>query len=461
MRFMQAEGQGFPATGVKVIAGAGTYQRGRDDFLENNTVGIFRQEQIGWKDRLFLTVAIRADDNSAFGEDFDLVYYPKVSGSWVVSEESFWNFDWANVLRIRAAYGESGQQPNAFAALRTYEARPQPGGQAAVTPSSAGNSELGPERGKEIEVGFDLALFDDRVGVDFTYYDQKTTDAILSRNVAPSAGFAGSQFVNIGEVANSGFEVGINALVLDRTNVDWELGFGFSTNDNEITKLGIEGYLSTGWTTRHQEGYPVSSFFGARMLSAELDANGTAINLMCDDGEGGSISCDDAPWVYMGQPGPTLEGSVNSTVTLFDRIRVRGMLDFQRGQAKYLTDRWNRCAWKQNCELNHYPERANVLDVAAAQNGGWNEFQYTSGVRADFARLREVSVQYTLPDAWATRVGATSGTVSLGALNLFTWTDYPGLDPETVDMTNSVAEPNDQCTLPPLRQFMITVHFTW
>lgn len=461
IRFTQAEGQGFPATGVTTIAGAGTYQRGRDNFLENNTVGVFLQQQFGWQDRLFLTLAVRADDNSAFGEDFDLVYYPKVSGSWVVSEESFWNFDWADAFRVRAAYGESGQQPDAFAALRTYQSRAQPGGLATITPSSAGNAELGPERGKEIEVGFDLALFNDRVAVDFTYYDQTTTDAILSRNVAPSSGFAGTQFVNVGEVTNSGFEVGIDALLVDRDNVDWELGVSFNTNDNEITKLGIDGYLYTGWTTRHQEGYPVSSFFAPILVSAEMDANNIARNLMCKDGEGGTVSCEDAPYLYVGQPGPTFEGSINTTVTLFDRIRVKAMLDFQRGQAKYLTDRWNQCAWKMSCEINYYPERFDVIDAAAAQNGGWYDFQWTTGVSSDFARLREVSVEYTVPESWAQRMGATSGTVSLGARNLLTFTDYPGLDPEIMDMTSSISEPNDQAIIPPLRQFMITVHLTW
>jgi TonB-dependent SusC/RagA subfamily outer membrane receptor len=461
IRFTEAEGEGFPATGVGVIAGAGTYQRGRDDFLENNTVGVFLQEQFGWQDRLFLTVAIRADDNSAFGEDFDLVYYPKVSGSWVLSEESFWNFDWANAFRLRAAYGESGQQPDAFAALRTYEARAHPAGKPTITPSASGNAELGPERGKEIEVGFDLALLNDRVGVDFTYYDQTTTDAILSRNVAPSTGFAGNQFVNVGEVTNSGFEVGINALVLDRPDFDWDLGVAFSTNDNEITKLGIDGYLYTGWTTRHQEGYPVSSFFAPILVSAEMDADNIAYNLMCKDGEGGTVSCDDAPYLYTGQPGATLEGSVNTTVTLFDRIKISGMLDFQRGQAKYITDRWNRCAWQLSCEINYYPERFPVIDAAAAQNGGWYDFQWTTGVRSDFARLREVSVEYPVPEAWAQRLGAASGTISLGARNLATFTDYPGLDPETMDLTSSISEPNDQVIIPPLRQFMLSVHFTW
>ena len=457
IKFMEAEGQGFPAYGVKTIAGAGTFQRGRDDFIENNTVGFFLQEQVGWNDRLFLTAAIRADDNSAFGENFDLVYYPKVSTSWVISEESFWGIDWVNSLRFRAAYGESGQQPDAFAALRTFEARAEPEGVAAVTPQAVGNPDLGPERGKEIEVGFDLSLFESRVGVDFTYYNQKTTDAILSRNVAPSTGFAGTQFVNVGEISNKGFEIAVDALVYDGSTVDWDLGVSLNTNDNEITKLGLDGWLDVGWTTRHQEGYPVGSFFAAKVLSAELDADGTAINMMCDDGENGSISCDDAPWVYLGHPSPDLEGSFNTTITLFDQVRIRGLLDFQKGQSKYLTDRWNRCAWRQNCEINAYPERFDPRSVGAAQNGGWNEFDWWIQ-DATFARLREVSVEYSVPSAWVAKIGAASGSISIGGRNLGVWTDYPGLDPETMDITNSVTEPNDQSILPPLRQFSFTIH---
>ncbi len=457
IEFMEAEGQGFPATGVKTIAGAGTYQRGRDDFVENNTVGFFLQEQVGWKDRLFFTAAIRADDNSAFGENFDLVYYPKFSGSWVLSEEDFWSLDWANSFRIRGAYGESGQQPDAFAAIRTFEARPDPQGKAAVTPESAGNPDLGPERGKEIEVGFDLEMLDGRVGVDFTYYNQTTTDAILSRNVAPSSGFAGTQFVNVGEVKNSGFEVSLDALVLDTKDFDWDMFFSLNTNDNEVTDLGIDGWLNIGWSTRHQEGYPVGSFFAAKVLSADLDADGTAINMMCADGEGGAMACEDAPWVYLGHPSPDWEGSFNSTFTLFDRVRVTGMLDFQMGQSKYVTDRWNRCAWRQNCEINHYPERFDPRAVGAAQNGGWNEFDWWIQ-DASFVRFRELSVEYTLPDAWLSRIGAASGRVSVGGRNLGTWTDYPGLDPESVDITNTTSEPNDQSILPPLRQFTFTIN---
>ncbi len=460
IEFLETEGLGFPATGVKTIAGAGTYQRGRDDFIENNTVGFFVQQQFGWKDRLFLTGAIRADDNSAFGSDFDVVYYPKVSGSWVLSEEPFWNVDFVNSLRLRAAYGESGQQPDAFAALRTFQARANPTGDASVTPEAVGNPDLGPERGKEIEMGFDLGLFRSRINVDFSYYNQKTTDAILSRNVAPSTGFSETQFVNVGEVANSGFEVGVNALAIDSRNVDWEVGLTFNTNHNEITELGIDGWLDVGWTTRHQEGFPVGSFFAAEVVSARLE-DGIAVDALCSDGEGGTVDCNESPpWVFQGQPSPDFEGSFNTTVTLMDRVRVRGLVDFMVGQSKYVTDRWNRCAWIQNCEINVYPERFDPRDVFAAQNGGANEFGFTIQ-EASFARLREVSVEYSIPDAWASALRARSGSIAIGGRNLGVWTDYPDVDPETMHINGSVAEPEDQSVLPPLRQFSFTIRLSY
>ena len=307
------------------------------------------------------------------------------------------------------------------------------------------------------EMGFDLGMFRDRFTVDFTYYNQKTTDAILSRNVAPSTGFSGSQFVNVGEVANSGFEVGIQALAIDSRKVDWELGFTFNTNHNEITELGIDGWLDIGWTTRHQEGYPVASFFAAEIVSAELDADGTAINLMCDDGNGGSMSCDDSPsWVYQSQPSPDVLGSINTMVSILDRVRIRGLVDFMVGQSKYVTDRWNRCAWIQNCEINVYPERFDVRDVAAAQNGGANEFGYTIQ-DASFARFRELSIEYSFPDSWASVLRARSGSISIGGRNLGVWTKYPDLDPETAHTNGSVGEPEDQSILPPLRQFSFTI----
>jgi len=100
-----------------------------------------------------VTGALRVDNNSAFGEELRWVSYPKADVTWVVTEEPFWR--WGNIvntLRLRAAYGESGEAPNTFAALRTYTPVQGPAGTNAVTPGSLGNPDLKPERGKEWEV---------------------------------------------------------------------------------------------------------------------------------------------------------------------------------------------------------------------------------------------------------------------------------------------------------------------
>src|SRR5690606_38685274 len=156
--------------------------------------------------QVFLTAAVRGDANSAFGEAFDAAIYPKISGSWVVSDGSFWNIDFMETLRLRAAWGKSGLQPAAFAAVRTYSPITGPGDQPTVTPGQMGNPDLRPEVAQELEVGFDASMFNGRIAAELTHYRQTTKDAILQEAVAPSGGFAGTRYVNAGTIRNWGWE---------------------------------------------------------------------------------------------------------------------------------------------------------------------------------------------------------------------------------------------------------------
>src|SRR5207237_4054059 len=184
---LSATGNQFPSTGITSIAGA-AQRLGSSDAIENVTVGGFGQEKISWRDRVFLTGAVRFDRNSAFGAGFKSVAYPKVSASWVVNDESWWHLKAVDAFRLRAAFGASGQQPQAFAALRTFQPVTGQAGQPAVTPQFVGNPDLGPEKSRETELGFESSMLDHRVGVDFTWYDKTTRDAIVLRDVAPSSG---------------------------------------------------------------------------------------------------------------------------------------------------------------------------------------------------------------------------------------------------------------------------------
>ena len=138
-------GTQFPAPGF-VTGNSTAIAPGGQEFVPNKTIGLFAQQQFGLSDRAFLTGAVRVDNNSAFGDNFDFASYPKLSGTWVVSEEGFWGLDFVNALKLRAAYGASGEQPQTFAALSTYQPSTGPNDEPIVTPQFVGNPDLKPER---------------------------------------------------------------------------------------------------------------------------------------------------------------------------------------------------------------------------------------------------------------------------------------------------------------------------
>ncbi|HEU4564246.1 MAG TPA: TonB-dependent receptor [Gemmatimonadaceae bacterium] len=472
--YVYAEGSVFPAQGLSSIAATTQGRFNDEDFVEDATLGFFVQEQLGWNDRLFITGAVRSDDNSAFGKDFDRVYYPKVSASWVLSDESFWHVPWVNTLRLRGAYGEAGKQPQTFAAIATFQPVTGFAGLPALTPQFVGNPDLGPERGKEIEVGFDAGLLNDRAGIEFTYYNKRTTDAILERQMAPSLGYPGLQFFNAGEVRNSGVELMLRGRPVESENLALDLNFSLATNSNKLVSFGDESVpyvdVSTVSQQQHRVGYALGSFFEERVLSAQFDTAGKAINLVCDDGHGGSMPClgadgtygtaDDAPRVYQGQPTPKVEGALSGTLSFLRNFRLYTLVDFKTGMKKFDGNRRVRCLFfGGRCRENFVPEDYDPALIAQIQSNQ----RYVGFLIQDasFAKLREVSLSYTLPTAWVSRANVHSATLSIAGRNLHTWTKYSGIEPEAMFMGGTRGGNFgmiEQTTLPQLSQWVFTVN---
>ena len=462
--WQSSSGREFPAPGLTSVD-ALAVNFGGDNYVDNATVGIYLQQQLGWKNRFFLTGAVRADDNSAFGEDFEFVTYPKVSASWVVTEEPFWNLDQVDNLRLRFAYGAAGQQPETFAALRTYSAITTGSGSAALTPSLIGNPNLAPERGEEIEAGFETSLLDGRLGLDFTYYHKRTQDAILLRQQPPSLGFTSTQFVNAGEILNQGIELQLSATAIRRRDLDLTFNLNLSTNDNEVVDLGGEEFIAIG-AQMHVPGYPVAGWFERKIISAEVGADGIARNVLCDGGAGpdgrrqggAGVPCAEAPRVYLGRPQPNTEGSISSTLTFLQRFTIYGLIDFKTGHIKDSTEHLNRCRTRRICRLNLFPQEDPIF-TAEVQNISI----YSTRIRmypGSFAKLREVSASVALPDEWAARIGASRATLRVAGRNLYTWTKWPSIDPEAFRM-NQLHLRHEQEAMPQLHQFMTTIQITF
>jgi TonB-linked SusC/RagA family outer membrane protein len=471
VRLGQVTGREFPAPGLKTAAAA-AIRDGQQDFYINTTIGLYAQEQLGWNDRLFLTGAVRVDNNSAFGEDFDFATYPKVAATWVISEEPFWKLGFINTLKLRSAFGVSGLQPDVFTALRSFQPVTGTGDQAAVTPQLIGNPDLKPERGTELEVGFDAMTFN-RLSLEFTYFNKTTKDAILLRPVAPSLGFPGSQYVNIGEVKNHGVEARATLQALTRDNFSWEVTGNVGTTKDEITNLGGIPFIAAGGPgQRHVQGYPIGGFWAKRVTSATLDANGRAQNLQCDGGPGAQPkACASAPFVFLGTITPKMTGAVANTFTLWKQLSLYALVDFKNGNKILNADEFNRCAALSVCDVNVNPTKYDPTYVANAQTGSSLVTADRFFQNASFAMLREVSATYSVPDKFAHYVRASRASFTVAARNLHRWTDYTGLDPEsrslattsTIGNTNTNAFQNSfsQAVTPTLAQFLATLNLTF
>src|SRR5690606_34042757 len=237
-------------------------------------------------DRVFVTGAVRADANSAFGSEFDAAIYPKLSATWAIHEEPFWSIDFVDQLRLRMAWGAAGQQPGTIDATRLYNPRVGYGDQPALAPGAYGNPHLKPERGEELELGFDASLLGGRLGVEVTRYQRAVKDAIVGRPLAPSTGLTGSQMVNIGLLSAWGNELGINARLIERSRFRWEVDAQLATMRNEIEDLGGLESIALGTQAQHREGYSIADLFMRRILSAEIDEQGAVLSATCDGGTG-------------------------------------------------------------------------------------------------------------------------------------------------------------------------------
>ncbi len=416
--------------------------------IENKSLGIYIDEQLNLFDRLYLNAAVRADDNSAFGSEFDLQYYPKISASYVISDESFFNVAGVDNLRLRGAWGKAGRQPGTFASQTIYGTMVGPNGNGLV-PTTAGNPEIGPEVSTEIEVGLDMSLFQDRLSGEFSWYNTKTEDALVNQALAPSTGLTGQRQANLGELRNWGWEAALNARLVESTSMSLDLMLSGDYTKNEIVSLG-QDVLPTG---NLQLGWPFPSVTTNYLLrGAEFDANGNLdrSTVVCDGGVpavsggpnimpgGETILCSEytAQGILLGPSYPNYTFAVSPTLTVLNgNLQVFALAEGQFGRWIGSTDAQFACVTYFNCKANVVDSDPMFIAAISAQS---RDERYIGRYPADFWKLRQIGVRYNIPNAVVTRFGADRASITVSGNNIMTlWqktkTDLAGAsiyDPE-------------------------------
>jgi TonB-linked SusC/RagA family outer membrane protein len=405
------------------------------------TLGAYIQEQASLRDRLFLTVAMRSDQNSAFGSNFQRVAYPKLSMSWLMSDEPFfpkWSF--INQFRVRSAYGASGVQPGATAALVTFTAATLnvPGqlgttsgtDTPALRANSLGNRDLKPETSAEFEGGIDSHMLNNKLNLELTYFSKQTRDALISQPIAPSAGPSSTTVLrNLGSIKNSGVEAVLSATLVDRREFSWDMTLSGSHLSNKIVSLGYDA-----------NGLPNKTVgTGANRDSVSVSVNGWFYRpyTFNDDNGDGLLTAAEvhvaADFAYWGYSLPRDIFSFQNGFDLLNRkLRINALFDYKGGFSLL-----NNTANIQSAQSNSSPG-ASKLDATLAEqaaniaNRNSNPSSAAGFLESgQYWRFRELSGTLILPSRLAAGVRARDVSLTVAGRNLKLWSTYGGPDPES------------------------------
>lgn len=439
---------------------------------ERSVMGAFLQQTLGFKSRYYITGAARFDASSVYGNENRWQFYPKVSGSYIISNEPFWQGikDVVSSLKLRAAYGRSGNMTaiGYYDKFTNYAPTPYAGMPGYVSPSQLGNYDVRPERQTEKEIGFDMGLLNDRISIEFSYFNKDVYDLINLINLAPSSGYM-TRYTNIGNMRNKGFDALVRAAIINTRDWKWVSSVSYLNNKNEVFDLPATLQFPGGFSqVAAVNGYPLGAYYSSFFARKEdgsllLTPTGFPQREKGTQGPNGTYTVGrDASGQpsgtnlvkVIGQPNPTHVVSFINEVD-YKRFNFRMQWEGMYGQDVFnFTRRVGERDFYGGLKGYESEIRGDVPKGTSAALFAIFENYIEDG---SFTKLREVSVGYTLP-----LKQSRSLRLSLSGRNLLSIDNYSGWDPEV----NAAGQDNavrgfDFVEVPLPRVIMFGVNFNF
>ncbi|MCK5148967.1 TonB-dependent receptor [bacterium] len=464
---------GFPDDDLRVLDAGSESDDAFGYASEWHYRSYFGRINYSFADRYLFQANIRRDGSSRFSKDNRWGNFPSVSAAWRISNEPFFKIDAVNDFKVRASYGELGMQE--FGNYMHYFSIASDHNRDLNYPFGPGKEQaigigaravqfpsigLKWESSKQTNVGFDLAMLNNKLTLEFDYYIKKNEDILFATPIPLSAGSSDNPTVNAANVENRGIELAVNYRNMDNP-FKYEINFTATTYDNEVTRLGRQDtevlwagsvYWALDQTTRSMVGQPLAPFYlfatdGIFKSQTEVDAylgNGGAYFkdmtpepgdvIYLDLNEDGVINADDKKYFGTGQPGAEFGANFNFSYKQFDfNMFLYGVTGKEMlNGAKWLT------SWTRHAPGNYHTE---LLDAWTPDNADSNIPRVIQGddrnaqasdmwlEDADYLRLRHIEIGYTMPASLIYGFGIQSMRIYLAAENMFTLTNYSGYDP--------------------------------
>jgi outer membrane receptor for ferrienterochelin and colicin len=423
--YSMATGRGFAGEGVTTVSGA-ALNIGAESFLEELNIGAFVQNRFDF-DNLFITTAVRVDGNSAFGENYGFQVYPKADVAYNLSDNMLPGL--ISSAKVRGAVGMAGKAPGAFAQFQTYTPNTVLNDLAGVSPNNPGNDALEPENKIEYEGGIELGLWNDRIGVDATYWHAVTQNALLGIPLPPSEGFSSSRLQNVGEILNKGIEVAMNTTILDRSSFRWSSGVNFEWIHNEILDLGdaafpdsLPVYSADGQLLRWDHYMRLGGLWQGLPI---FEATSRVITGWDPTTRKHSRSDYNT---YVGNYQPSTLASFSNDFAIGQSIRMAVQLRGEWGAVMRNSDRGygvRQLAYDEYLSL-----LASDGSATPASDSLLDRFRLLYPIdKRDHIRLQEVSINYALPAELMSAIGLGRSSITVAGYNLHWWDDCHCPDP--------------------------------
>jgi len=425
---------------------------------KTGTGGWFLEPRFNLSSRFYFNPGIRIDDNGVAGAGGGTLWavFPKQSFSWIAIDRSEGTpmFGVISMLRPRLSFGVAGVQPAPGWRLRLMHPAKDNYSleDSGLELATLGNSQLTPERTRELEGGFDMDLWRNRVSLSVTQFRKLRIDAIEQVGIAPSIyGGSLSQYLNIGRVRNTGTELTLNAVVVERPLVSWTINMSLSKYTNTLLSLSAQtSYIDVGNGTRLVEGYPLFGRWSRPILGYAPSTTGGRLSIA-------DVIIGDTA-VYVGQQAPNFELPFSTSLSLFrGRVSVNATFQYKDGLTQVNS---GGIAHLSNIYFNPH---ASLADQAAALvatvPGGGQGTDYGLIQTVNSLRFNTLSVGYSVPQSIAQRLRVAGMQLALQGSNLGLWTNYRGKDPDVNGATvGDVTRDDGQLSQPRVWRFQVRVN---
>ena len=430
-------GEGFSNDHFTQVSNAAVLILGQATNSKSNLASFFARGDYTLNRKYSVGVSLRTDGSSRFGPNNRWGTFPAVSGSWLLSEETFMKGKFFDYFKLRGSYGLTGNQAISDYPFQGLFGSANYGDTPGSAPSNLANSDLKWETTRQLDLGLDMTFARGRVSLTTDYYLKKTSDLLLNRPISGTSGFT-SVFDNVGNVQNKGFEVALTTVNIDSRRPDgfrWTTTLNVGINRNKVTAL-FNGQPFNGGErdiNRVEVGQPIGAFYTLNFQGVD-PATGDAI---FEDVNGdGAITADDR--TIVGSPHPDYSGGLTSTVT-YKGFDLTGFLVFSQGAEVFnamrifsdaggwyldnqFTDVLRR--WRQPGDQTDQP-RASYDGLSGAR-----EISSRFVEDGSYWRMQDLTLGYRLPERWSGALGFASARFYGSVRNLFTITDYKGYSPD-------------------------------